>query len=176
MNANPSGSRTPLTGGRGRSIARRRFASTTELPPNRLRTVCRAGNTGPVNRRAIGSGSGTRHAMMACRGGSNPRRAAQGRNGDRYRPRHVNHLASQPLPLANQSAAAGTVRRPVFERGRLLFWDKRAHSNAASRPKSQRRDHGAPAQARRAQDTKLAQPVRSVALTSVDEPPEGKES
>jgi hypothetical protein len=174
VNANPSGSRTPPTGGWGRSIARRESASTTEPRPNRLQTICRAGGAGPVNRRAVGSASGTRHAMTACRQAPNPRRSAQGRNGEGYRPRHVNHLVSQPLPLANLSASAGMVRRLISDRGRHLFRDERALAGNASRPKAQPRDRDAPSPHRGARDTELAQPVHGVALTPVDGPPRGK--
>jgi len=174
VNANPSGSRTLPTGGWGPSIARRKFADTTKPRPNRLQTFSRVGGAGPVVCRAVGSASGSRHAMTACRGAPNPRRAAQGRNGEGYLPRHVNHLASHPLPLANRSAAAGMVRRSVLERGQHLFRDERAFSAAASRPKAQPRDHDAPSQDCRARDVRLAQPVRGAALTSVDGPPRGK--
>ncbi len=176
MNANPSGSRTPPAGGWGRSIARREFASTTVPPPNRLQTICRAGGAGPVNRRATGSDSGTRHAMTVCRGAPSPRRIAQGRNGEQLLPRHVHQLVSQPLPLANLSAAAGKVRRLISDRGHHLFRDDRALPGAASRPKARLCDQVAPSQDRGARDTGLAQPVRGVALTPVDWPPEGKES
>jgi hypothetical protein len=176
VNANPSGSRTPSTGGRGRSIARRRFASTTELPLNCLLTIHRAGCAGPVNRHAIGSGSGTRHAMKACRGGPNPKRAAQGRSGEIVLPRHVDHLVLQPLPLANRSATADRVRRPVLERSRHFVQDERAFAATPSRPKAQPRDHDAPWPDHKARDTKLAQPMRSIALTPEDGPSEGKES
>ncbi len=174
MNANPSGFRTPPTGGWGRSIARREFASTTVSLPNRLQTICRAGCAGPVNRRATGSAGGTRHAMMVCREAPNPRRIAQGRNGEQLLPRHVHQLVSQPLPLANLSAAAGTVRRLISDRGRHLFRDDRALPGNASRPKAQPWDHNAPSPHRGARGTELAQPVRGVALTPVDWPPRGK--
>jgi len=174
VNANPSGSRTPPTGGWGRSIARREIASTTVPPPTRLQTICRAGSAGLVDRQAIGSASGTRHAMTACRGAPNPRRAAQGRNGEHYVPRHVNHLVLQPLPLANLSAAAGMVRRLISDRGPYLFRDERALRDAASRSKAQPRDHDAPSPHRKARHTELAQPVHGVALTPVDGPPRGK--
>ncbi len=174
MNAIPSGSRTPPTGGWGRSIARREIASIAEPLPTRLQTICRAGGAGPVSRRAIGSASGARHAMTVCRRAPNPRRAAQGRNGERHRPRHVDHLAIQPLPLANLSATADVVRRLISDRGLHLFRDERAVQDAASRQKAQPRDHDAPAPHRKARDTELAQPARGVALTPVDGPPRGK--
>jgi len=173
VNANPSGSRTPPTGGWGRSIARRESASTTQSPLIRLQSTCRAGGAGAVNRQAIGSASGSRHAMTACRGAPNPRRIAQGRNGE-HCPRHVNQLALQPLPLASLPAAAGTVRRLISDRGRHLFRDERALPDTASRPKAQLRDHDALPPCRVARGTELVQPVRSVAVTPVDGPPRGK--
>jgi hypothetical protein len=174
VNANPSGSRTPSTGGWGQSIARRKFASITEPRPTWLQTIDRAGDSVAVNRKVINSAGGTRHAKTACRRARNPKRTVQGRNGDRYRPRHVDHLVSQPLPLANRSATAGTVRPLVSGRGQHLFLDERVLPKTASRPKAQPRDHNAPSHDRNARDTELAQPVRGVALTPVDGPPRGK--
>jgi hypothetical protein len=174
VNANPSGSRTPPTGGWGRSIARREFASTTGPPPTGLQTIRRAGVAGPVKRHAIGSGSGTRHAKTACRGAPNPRRAAQGRNGEQYPPRHVHHLVAHPLLLANLSATAGMVRRLISDRCQHLLRDERALTDAASRPKVRPRDHDAPLPVCEARDTELAQPVHGVAMTPVNRPPRGK--
>ena len=104
MNANPSGFRTPPTGGWGRSIARRELANTTELPPNRLQKPGCAGGAGPVGVSATGLGSGTRHAMRACRRAPNPRRAAQGRNGEFFLPATSiisfhNHFPWRTCPL-----------------------------------------------------------------------------
>jgi hypothetical protein len=174
VNANPSGSRTPPTGRWGRSIARREFPSTTELPPNWLPLIGRGGDAGPVDRQGIESAGSTRRAMMAWRRAPNPRRAAQGRNGEHYSPRHVNHLAAQPLPLANLSAAADQVRRLVPDRGRHPLQDERALPDTASRARTQPSERIAHSPHRRARDTDLAQPVRGVALTPVDGPPRGK--
>jgi hypothetical protein len=176
VNANPSGIRTPLTGGRGRSIARRTFASTSELPATGFPTTPSTAGTGARGRRAIGSCGGTRRAMTARRGAPNSKRALQGRNGDRHRPRHVHHPVSHPLPLANRSAVADLVRRLVLERGRCLFRDKPVLSDAASSTKARPRDRDAPTRDRQARNTELAQPVRGVAVTPLDGPPEGKES
>ena len=174
MNANPSGSRTPPTGGWGRSIARRKFASTKEPHRTGLQATCCARDSGSVDCRANRSVSGERHAKMACRGAPNPMRAAQGRNGGVRLPRHVDHPVLQPLPLANQSVLTDMVRRLVSARGRFLSRDERALANAASRLEAQPSDHDAAWQPCRARDTELAQPVRSVARTRVSGPPRGK--
>jgi hypothetical protein len=175
VNANPSGFRTPSTGGWGRSIARRVVASTTEPPPICLPSIDRAGGAGRVDLLATKSVSGRRQAMTACREAPNPERAAQGRNGEHHLPRHVDHLVAQPLPLANLPASADMVRRLTFERGRYLFRDERATRDASGQ-RVEPTDHHAPSPDREAHDTELVQPVRGVAMMAVDGPPEGKES
>jgi hypothetical protein len=114
VNANPSGSRTPSTGSRGGSEARREVAEAV------VPSLCHAqagGSTGVSPRLrcpAVGTAGGTRRAKMVCRGALVQRRAAQGRVGDPEPPRHVaRHLVPHLLLSANASAQADAVR-PVF--------------------------------------------------------------
>ena len=70
--------------------------------------------------RTDGSIGGTRHAKTVCRGALKQRRAAQGRVGDRFPPRHIaRHLVSHLLLSAKTSAQADVVR-PFFLGGARL--------------------------------------------------------
>jgi hypothetical protein len=118
VNANPSGSRTPPAGSRGRAKARRVTATVAGPSPGQLRRVAVAGIVGTYYGFALDSMGGTRHAMMVCRGALTVRRAAQGRVGDLDIPRHiVCHLAILRLLSANPSARPDAVRPRFPARG-----------------------------------------------------------
>jgi hypothetical protein len=111
VNANPSGSRTPSTGGWGRLQARRELAAATEPSPSVAQCDVHAGNSGGTLLGANGSNGGTRHAKTVCRGALNLRRAAQGRVGEQSSPRHIaRHPESHRLLSANTSAFADADR------------------------------------------------------------------
>ena len=164
MNANPSGSRTPPTGGRGRSKARREHAVITEPSPGLARATECAGTAGAADRPAWRWIGGTRHAMMACRGALSERLNAQGRVGG-HSPRHiVGHPASHPLLLAHTSARSDAVR-PLCPVG-VRFWpmDEETVRMHSSRPKAQPRDRSSPRLGAR-RDTELVQPENGVIAT-----------
>ncbi len=111
MNANPSGSRTPSTGSRGGSEARREFAKAVAPSFGHSPAAGSIGLNQMQGGRAVGTNGGTRRAKMVCRGALVPRRAAQGRVGDRQTPRHVaRHLVPHLLLSAKTSASADAVR------------------------------------------------------------------
>ena len=111
MNANPSGSRTPSTGGWGGSKARRELAKTTEPSPGAARLGVRSGIPEGPARGAGGMDGGKRRATTVCRGALSVRRAAQGRVGDCCRPRHIaNHLVRHRLLSAKTSAPLDAAR------------------------------------------------------------------
>ena len=165
MNANPSGSRTPSTGCRGRLEARRELAAATG-PSQGLACfdVC-AGVSGRAIRRVKGSNGGSRRAKKVCRGAPSLRCVAQGRVGDNFNPRHVaHHLVPHLLLSARTSAPADAVRPdlPVGARPWLTkVWVVRS---AASRPKAQ------PAECHTSRDgacdAELDQPGAGVSPTS----------
>jgi hypothetical protein len=164
VNANPSGSRTPSAGRRGRSIVRREFANTTGLPLCGLHSSGRVGGTGPAIRRASSAGGGTRHGMMAWRGALDPRhkRDAQGRHGETDAPRHVDHHVSHPLLSATTSAYADVSGPLSSQKGFRLFGDEPALEAAALRPEAQPGYRDSPHHA--ASDTEPVQPARGVIL------------
>jgi hypothetical protein len=173
VNANPSGSRTPSTGGRGRSKARRELATATGPTLGHARVDVRAALFGGTHRCDNGARGGTRHAKKACRGALIVRRAAQGRTGDPD-PRHVSpHLASQPLLLANTSAPADAVRPDDHDRTALRVVTLLPTAEiAATRRELERNLCCTPRH--EASDTELVQPSRRVSSTPAHGHPRGK--
>jgi len=111
VNANPSGSRTALTGSRGGSEARREFAAVAEPSSGLARATGRLGEASGRAGGAIGSFGGTRRAKKVRRGALATRRTAQGRVGDSKTPRRIaHHLVPHRLLSANTSAPADAVR------------------------------------------------------------------
>jgi hypothetical protein len=111
VNANPSGSRTPSTGSWGRSEARREVAAAAVPSPCQMQTAALTGEFRRRGGEAAGTDGGTRRAKMVCRGALVPRRAAQGRVGDRETPRHIApQLVPHRLLSANPSAQADAAR------------------------------------------------------------------
>jgi hypothetical protein len=139
VNANPSGSRTPSAGGRGRWIVRREFASSSGLPQSGSHATGCAGGAGSAIGRAPNSGGGTRHGMTAWRGALDPRheRDAQGRHGETDSPRHVDHHVPYPLLSASTSAHTDVSGPLIFPGGLHLFGDEPAPRAAALRPEVQ---------------------------------------
>jgi hypothetical protein len=138
VNANPSGSRAPSTGGWGGSEARRELAATTGPPLGWTELDVPTGIARGSPGLGQGSIGGTRHAKTVCRGALNPRRAAQGRVGDQNPPRHIaRHLVPHLLLSANTSARADAVRPPQRHRA----WPRPAKvlttENAAYGPQAQ---------------------------------------
>ncbi len=110
MNANPSGSRTPSTGSRGGLEARREFARAVAPSFGHSPAADSIGVYLMLRGEGCGTNGGTRRAKMVCRGALVPRRAAQGRVGDRQPPRHVaRHLVPHLLLSAKTSAPADAV-------------------------------------------------------------------
>jgi hypothetical protein len=140
VNANPSGSRTPPTGGWGRSKPRRELAKTTGPPRDPARVDLCAEFLGATDRWGRAAWGGTRHTKKACRGALIVRRAAQGRTGDLLSRQVCRHLALHPLLLANTSAPADAVRRPIAgrARARTVVMVPPTAEAAASRPQAQR--------------------------------------
>jgi hypothetical protein len=173
VNANPSGSRTPSTGGRGRSKPRRELAKATGPSLDHARVGVCAEFVGGTDRQGRALGSGTRHAKKACRGALIVRRAAQGRTGDFLSRQVSRHLASHPLLLANTSAPADAVRRPIADRApaRTVVVPPTAEL-AASRPGAQRNGGFSPHH--EARDTELVQPGRDVQRAPANGPSRGK--
>jgi hypothetical protein len=163
VNANPSGSRSPSTGGRGRLQARRGLARTTGPLLDQARNGFRTLSFRVTCRRASGFSGGTRRAKMACRGAHCVRLAGQGRAGDAT-PRHVYfHLAPQPLLSANTPALAGEVRLFRFDPespGRRAEIVTAAFD--ATRSKAQQANCASPRQG--ASGTELVQPGRSARI------------
>jgi hypothetical protein len=136
VNANPSGSRTPSTGSRGESEARREVATTAVPSPSHARATRGTGLFRGPGRQAVGARGGTRRAMMVCRGALVKRRAAQGRVGELEPPRQVaRHLDPHLLLSANTSALADAVR-PHFPTG--AGPDSGRCSRAPSTPSTER--------------------------------------
>ena len=120
MNANPSGSRTPSTGCRGELDTRKDFAATSVLPLGLRQSDVLGRFCAETLERTDGPNGGTRHAKTVCRGALKQRRAAQGRVGDQFPPRHIaRHLVSHLLLSAKTSAHADVVR-PFFLGGARL--------------------------------------------------------
>jgi hypothetical protein len=173
VNANPSGSRTPSTGSWGRSKARRELAEATGLSLDQVRVEVCAALFGEIDRRGKGSRGGTRHAKKACRGALIVRRAAQGRTGDSLSRQVSRHLASHPLLLANTSAPADAVRRPIPDRARARTVMALSTAEvAASRLEAQRIGGFSPHH--EAHDTELVQPGRDVLQTPANGHSRGK--
>jgi hypothetical protein len=173
VNANPSGSRTPSTGGRGESQSRKGLARTTgpllgqaqiRLCPLNFRVACRGAN---------GFSGGTRRAKMACRGAHCVRLAGQGRAGD-VTPRQVYfHLAPQPLLSANTPALAGAVR--LFRLNLESPGNKAEIATAAFGVTRQEAQQGKCASPRDgASVTELVQPGRSARFHAADGHPPRK--
>jgi hypothetical protein len=138
VNANPSGSRTPSTGCRGRLGARRELATATGPSLSLARIDACAGLTGPVDRCVDGLDGGARCAKTVRRGALHLRCAAQGRVGDQEIPRHVaHHLVPQLLLLAKTSAPADAVRPRFLEGAQPRLAEVTMARNATSRPKAQ---------------------------------------
>jgi hypothetical protein len=117
VNANPSGSRTPSAGSRGGLEARREFARAVVPSFGHSPAALGIGVYLMLRGQESGTNGGTRRAKMVCRGALVPRRAAQGRVGDRQPPRHVaRHLVPHLLLSAKTSAPADAVR-PGFPIG-----------------------------------------------------------
>ncbi len=141
MNANPSGSRTPSTGSRGRSKARREFVAATVPSPGHKPVDVLSGNTGAPSRLVFCLNGGTRHAKTVCRGALSLRCAAQGRVGDLLIPRHVvRHLAPHRLLSANSSALPDGVRQCMLVKAALGPADESTGQTHTSRPKVQPED------------------------------------
>jgi hypothetical protein len=120
VNANPSGSRTPSTGCRGGLDTRKELAATSGPPLGlgQLDVLARVGDE--TFERLDGANGGTRLAKTVCRGALTQRRAAQGRVGDQFPPRHIaRHLGSHLLLSAKTSAQADAVR-PCLRGGARL--------------------------------------------------------
>ena len=165
MNANPSGSRTPPAGGRGRSQARRELEAAAEPSSCPARVAVPAGIAGGPDRRVQGLTGGTRHAMKVCRGALNLRRTAQGRVGDHRLPRHfAHHLVPHPLLSANTSAPADAVRPFVPDGARDAPVEGATVRTLASRTVARPRNRFSPHHG--ARDTELVQPGRDVVSTS----------
>ncbi len=165
MNANPSGSRTPSTGCRGESEARRAAATTTGPSRGLAQLDVRAGMSGRVRRRGKWSSGGSRHAKRVCRGALNPRRTAQGRVGDEVNPRHVeSHRVPHRLLSAQTSAPAGAVRPRLRIGARPRLAKVAPARDAASRPKAKPGKCRAPRLG--SCDTELLQSGPDVTLTS----------
>ncbi len=157
MNANPSGSRTPLTGCQGRSKARREIAVITALSPGQVPVDVLAGISGVRSRPVQGQNDGTRHAMTVCRGALYVRCAAQGRVGDLAHPRQVvRHLAPHQLLLANSSVSADAVRPFRLVWAGFRPEDEPAVGKHTSRPKGQPAKCNSPHDG--TSDTNLVQP------------------
>jgi hypothetical protein len=173
VNANPPGSRTPSTGSRGESEARREVAAAAEPSSSHARVARRAGVARGTDGPAAGSNGGTRRAMMVCRGALVKRRAAQGRVGDLEPPRQIaRHLVPHLLLSANTSAPADAVRphfpigaRPRF--GKVLTGFEHAFHRAAKPGTGSSPRDGA-------RDTELVEPRCDVASTSACEVSRGK--
>jgi hypothetical protein len=172
VNANPSGSRRILAGGRDGPESRRENAVATGPLPSLVRADGRAGHAGLAHRRTRGSIGGTRHAKRVCRGALSARRAAQGRAGDRGLRHVVRHLESHLFLMANTSAPADAVRP-------LLPGDARSWSSAestvhspASPPKARPTDRSSPRLG--ARDTELVQPAHGAVATPSGRSSRGK--
>jgi hypothetical protein len=164
VNANPSGSRTPSTGGRGGSKARRELAKTKEPSPGCARLGVRSGIPGGLDRRAGGSAGGKRHATMVCRGALSVRRAAQGRVGECRVPRQfANHLARHRLLSAKTSAPLDAARRLPAGRGTTRPADGATVRNPASQSVAQPGIRCSPRTG--ARDTELLRPCCDVPAT-----------
>jgi hypothetical protein len=167
VNANPSGSRTPSTGSRGRLEARRELAAATG-PSQRLACfdVC-AGVSGRAIRRVKGSNGGSRRAKKVCRGAPSLRCVAQGRVGDNFNPRRVAHQLVPHLLLSARTSAPADAVRP-HPPGGARPW-RPAESTAPvpvppSRPEARPTDRSSPRPG--ARDTELVQPGCDVVATS----------
>jgi hypothetical protein len=140
--ANPSGSRTPSTGGWGASEARRELAQATEPSRSRLGTTPHVGASRLRDGSGEGSHGGTRHATTVCRGAPSVRRSAQGRVGGHGSPRHVgSHLAPHPLLAAKPSGSPDDVRHFTCDRINPAPRGERAGRDRASPSKAQPGDH-----------------------------------
>jgi hypothetical protein len=164
VNANPSGSRTPSTGGWGRSKARRELAETKEPSPGCARLGLPSGVPRGSARAAGGCGGGKRHAMMVCRGALSVRRAAQGRVGDARSPRHIaTHLARHRLLSAQTSAPLDAARPITAELGKPRPAEGATVRNLASQSAAQPGIRLSPRSA--ARDNELVQPCCDVPAT-----------
>ena len=140
MNANPSGSRTPSTGCRGESEARRELAAATGPSPGLARVAVRAGIVRPGD--STGGWLERRDAARqdGVSWGPQPRGAPPKEgSGTRLTPRHIaRHLVPHLLLSANTSAPADAVRPRFPDRGTALGsrrWS--TVRNAASQAKAQ---------------------------------------
>jgi len=164
VNANPSGSRTPSTGCRGGSDTRKELAAISG-PPLGLRQLDVLARIGHETcQRLDGSNGGTRHAKMVCRGALNQRRAAQGRVGDQFPPRHIaRHLVSHLLLSAKTSAPADVVRPFLLGGARLRSAKGSTTRSAVSWQQAQpEKCYSLPPEAR---NTRLVQPGGNVIPT-----------
>jgi hypothetical protein len=172
VNANPSGSRTPTAGGRGRSQTRREIASTTEPSPGLIPVVGCAGFAGTDLGQLHGPTGGTRHAMTVCRGARRARRAVQGRFGNPCSRYIVRHLVRQPLLSANTSVPADAVR-PLRSRGARLWPPAESTVQLpSSRSQAQPTDRFSPL--RGVYSAELVQPARGVTATPAGGQSRGK--
>jgi hypothetical protein len=164
VNANPSGSRTPSTGCRGGSDTRKELAATSGPPSSLGQLDVLARICDETLERLDGSNGGTRHAKTVCRGALKQRRAAQGRVGDQFPPRHVaRHLVSHLLLSAKTSAQADVVRPFLLGGARLRSAKGSTTHCAVSWPQAQPENcYSHPSEAR---NTRLVQPGGNVIPT-----------
>jgi hypothetical protein len=164
VNANPSGSRTPSTGCRGGLDTRKELAATSGLPLGRRQSDVLGRICAETFEWTDGSNGGTRHAKTVCRGALKQRRAAQGRVGDHFPPRHIaSHLVSHLLLSAKTSAQADVVRLFLLGGARLQSAKGSTTLSAVSWQQAQpEKCYSLPPEAR---NTRLVQPGGNVIPT-----------